>query len=256
MRGSHGRTHEPALDAAYLATLDVGGLDEAATDPVARLKNPGRDYTTATIFQVVLPPADDPAQLPRYRAVDVFVDQGSRHFQDAPGRPALVKRLVAYFDSWRVTHVVADRSGVGEGITDWLIAAMGHDRVTGYSFSGRGKARLGSRFLSLIETGRFHYWSGDQDRPLSDGWWFWQQVSACTYYVPPDGQFERDLRWSVPESAKVSTPAGRLPIHDDRLVSAALVAEADRLIREGKIAFGRAESAIVAPTDPLGDLSF
>ena len=40
---------------------------------------------------------------------------------------------------------------------------------------------------------------------------------------------------------KVSALRGRVALHDDRLISAALVAEADRLIREGKIVVGRAE---------------
>jgi hypothetical protein len=46
------------------------------------------------------------------------------------------------------------------------------------------------------------------------------------------------------------------PVHDDRLVSAALVAEADRLISENKIGMGRAVSAIIRPVDPLDHLSF
>jgi len=53
----------------------------------------------------------------------------------------------------------------------------------------------------------------------------------------------------------VSTPTGRKPVHDDRLVSAALVAEVDRLIREGKIKMGRAESAVIKGVDQLEALA-
>jgi hypothetical protein len=191
---------------------------------------------------------------PTYNAVDVFVDHGSKQFQDAPGKPALVQRLAAWLDSWQVSHLVGDESGVGLGMISWLTAAMGAHRVTGFNFAGTGKkAGLGSLFLSLVETGRFHYWEGD---PLSDAWWFWQQVAACSYEVPPDGKFDRDLKWEVPASHKTDTPTGPQPTHDDRLLSAALVAELDRLLREGKIALGRAESAVITGKDPLDDLSF
>jgi hypothetical protein len=129
--------------------------------------------------------------------------------------------------------------------------------VTGYNFAaGHGKAALGSAFLSLIETGRFAYWSDEINTPLSDGWYFFAQASACTYSLPPDGRFERDLRWSVPPNATVSTPAGRLPLHDDRLMSAALVAVYDRLYREGKLKLGRAASAVIPPVDPLDNMGY
>ena len=169
---------------------------------------------------------------------------GGRHFEDVAGRPNLVGRLAAWLESWGMDHLVADMSGVGQGVTSWLTAALGSHRVTGYGFAGTGKkAALGSGFLALIETGRFKYWVGDDDRPLSDGWWFWTQAGACSYDIPPDGHFERDLKWSVPANARVETPAGSQLVHDDRLISAALIAEVDRLYHQGAITIGRAETA-------------
>jgi len=169
---------------------------------------------------------------------------GGRHFEDVAGRPNLVARLAAWMESWGMAHLVADMSGVGQGVTSWLTAALGSHRVSGYGCAGTGKkAALGSGFLTLIETGRFKYWVGDDERPLSDGWWFWTQAGACTYDIPPDGNFERDLRWSVPANARVETPAGSELVHDDRLISAALIAEVDRLLHQGAITIGRAETA-------------
>ena len=133
----------------------MAGQDEASTDPVAQLAAPGRDYTVCTIFRLSSARSDgSPAHLPLYEAVDVFVDHGSRHFQDAPGRPALVQRLLAYLHHWRVAHLVADATGVGEGLVDWLAAALGPGRVTPFKFTAQSKAQLGSRFLSIVETGR------------------------------------------------------------------------------------------------------
>lgn len=261
----------------YVATLDIAGQDEAAGGAV----DTGRDYTVCTVFDVgrgpqiadggdgrrpqtgdgerrttkggphrresaSYPPAEIKS-LPVYRAVDVFVDQGSRHFEQQPGRGALAERLLAYLRHWQVRHLVADASGVGEGLVDWLAAQWGRQRVTGYKFTPRSKAGLGSAFVALVETGRFQYWAGDANEPLSAGWWFWRQVAACTYSLPGGGAFETHLRWGVPASARVDTPAGRLPVHDDRLLSAALVAHLDRLWQSGRVRTGAAVSAIIPP---------
>ena len=53
----------------------------------------------------------------------------------------------------------------------------------------------------------------------------------------------------------MSAPHGRVAVHDDRLVSAALAAEVDRLMRAGKIVVGRAESAVIEGVDPIEELS-
>jgi len=256
MRGSHPRQRHPQPGTLYVATIDVAGEDEAATDPLARLAHPGRDYTVATIFQVIQPAPGTAAPGPNYHAVDVFVDHGSKHFEDVPGQPALVQRLVAFLEHWRVAHLVVDESGVGLGLTSWLRAACGEQRVTGLSFAGVGaKAALGAAFLALVETRRFRYWTHD-DPPDDDAFWFWSQVEACTYDLPPDGRFERDLRWSVPASHRTDTPTGSRPTHDDRLLSAALVAHLDRKLADGSLLLGSAASAVVPAADPLADLSF
>jgi hypothetical protein len=248
MRGTHSRQRTAGSDQPYIvATLDVAGQDEAATEPLARLRNPGRDYTVAHVFELEVGEEDAG---PTYRAVDVFVDQGSRHFQDAAGRPKLAERLLAWLRKWQVIHLVADESGVGAGLVDWLSARLGAERVTGYAFSPVAKAGLGSAFISLVETGRFLYWSGEE-QPLSDGWWFFAQAEGCTYSLPAEGRFERDLRWGVPPEIKIDTPAGLLPLHDDRLVSAALVAVYDDLIRKDRLRLGSAKSAVIPPPDPL-----
>ena len=203
----------------------------------------------ATIFRVGPSAA---AGGPSYEAVDVFVDQGSRHFQAAPGRVSLADLLAAYLRRWNVAHVLLDAAGVGQGLADWLAASLGRERVTGFLLGGASaKARLGSDFLALIDTGRFRYWTGDEDESLSDGWWFWRQAEACAYTLGPGGRFDHDLRWSVPASARADTPLGPLPVHDDRLLSAALVAEVERRRAAGRLSLGASLSRVVAAADPL-----
>jgi hypothetical protein len=149
----------------------------------------------ATIFRVI-PPAR-PAPGPTYEAVDVFVDHGSRHFQESPGQPALVHRLLAWLQHWQVSHVIADATGAGEGLVDWLAAALGQSRITPFKFTPTTKAQLGSSFLSLIETGRFKYWTDDpSSEPCTlhlvpggpadpDSHSFFTQAAACSYSLPP-----------------------------------------------------------------------
>ncbi len=248
LRGAHARKREPD-NSAVIALIDVAGQDEAATDPLAQLDNPGRDYTVCTIVKII---ETDNGR--HYQAIDIFTDQGSRHFEDNPGRPSLAARLLAFLQHWRVLHTVIDSSGVGEGLYDWLRVKLGETAVTGFQFTKYSKAALGSSFLALVETGRFKYWTDDED--FSDSWWFFTQARHCTYEITPGGQFERDLKWFVPESAVIDTPAGTQKVHDDRLISAALTAVAEGEISKGNITMGLAVSQVNPGVDPLDNLKF
>jgi hypothetical protein len=259
MHGAHPRLGGPRPGELYVAAIDLAGQDEGAAEAGGPLRNPGRDYTVATIFRLTEAletgflgrnPVSNAG--PVYEAVDVFVDHGSRHFQAAPGRPRLADTLLTTLRRWDVAHTIIDASGVGQGLADWLAAALGRERVTAYALGGSSaKARLGSDLLALIDTGRFHYWTGDEDEPLSDGWWFWQQVAACGYSLPGAGRFDHDLRWGVPAGARLTTPRGVEAIHDDRLLSAALVAELERRRRDGALLLGASASRIIPGRDPL-----
>ena len=156
-------------------------------------------------------------------------------------------------DHWQVAHLVSDESGVGLGMTGWLSHALGANRVTGFNFAGTGtKAALGSAFLSLVETGRFKHWPIDAH--LGDAFWFWKQVEACTYEIPPDGRFDQHLKWGVSPTHKTDTPTGREPTHDDRLISAALIAHLDQMLRTGDLVLGTAQSAVIHATDPIAEM--
>jgi hypothetical protein len=244
MRGTHPRLTSPQKGEIYIAVIDVGGQDEAAVSPFAELDNPQRDYTLCTIVRVLLGATDIG---PVFEAVDIFQDQGSRHFQELPNQPSLFSRLLAYLKHWRVAAVVCDSTGVGQGITDALIEA--HPKpVFGFDFGkDHGKARLGSAFLALIETGRFRYFA--KAEPGSACWWFFQQADQCGYELPEGRTIEKGLQWGVSNSAKTELPDGRTRLtHDDQLLSAALCAEADRLIREEIIElFVPTKSIIIEP---------
>ncbi len=239
MDGRHEQQDRPRPHALYIATIDIGGQDEQTAAP-GQLDNPRRDYTIITIFTV----SND--RLPTYYAVSTFVDHGSRHFTASDGRLTLAESVLAYLNFWNVSAVVIDASGLGQGLSDWLT----HQRpnVHKFFFTGPSKAQLGSSFISLVEQGRVRYWKSTAE--FDDAWWFHAQAAACSYYIRPDGRFERDLHWSVPDSHTTSTPAGNVPTHDDRLISFALVAEIERLRLAGDLHLGIATSTITY-TDPL-----
>lgn len=239
MRGSHPQQRAPKPGQIIVITVDVGGQDEAATAAFAELTNPGRDYTVATVFEVN--PAAGGAE---YRAVGIFLDHGSRHFQDVPGQPSLFARLCTFIERWKPVAVITDTTGVGQGITDALLRQF-PATVFPFDFArNNGKARLGNGFLSLIETGRFKYFC-DGQREGGDSWWFFTQAEHCGYELAEGAPIERGLRWSVEPSAKVTCNGEQVPVHDDRLLSAALIAEADRLNREGKLFFSTGVSTVI-----------
>lgn len=236
MTGTHARQRTPTPGTTYLATLDVAGQDEAATR--GALQRPARDYTVCTIFEVA-----SGLLGPIYRAVDAFIDHGSRHFQSAPGAPALLDRLIAYLTLWQPIALIADASGVGQGLCDALAKAWPR-QVVAVQFTAARKSALGHAFIALIETGRFQYWTPDDP----DGWTFYEQCRLCTYEIQEGVPPERGLRWYVPSYATTTRPDGTtVPVHDDQLVSAALVAEADRLYRQGKLFLGGCISEVLRP---------
>lgn len=249
MTGTHSQIHSPLSGEVYVALIDVGGQDEAATGVFQDLHNPGRDYTVCTVVRVL--PGDDIGK--EYQAVDVFVDQGSRHFQDVPGQPSLFARLLTYLNHWSVTAVVCDMTGVGQGLTDALIKSY-RRAVFGFDFaSGFNKSRLGNDFLAIIETGRFKYFSG-QDQEDSDAWWFHLQCEHCGYEIREGESIERGMKWGVAESARVTVRGKSVPIHDDYLLSVALVAEVDRLSKSGELFLGTGESYTIRQPDIISEM--
>lgn len=250
MRGQHKQRHEPEVGKVYVVVVDVGGQDEGTTDVVHQLENPARDYTLATAFEVVQRERDE---RPLFRAVDVFVDQGSRHFQEVAGRSSLAERLLAWVEHWGAVAVVVDSTGVGEGLADWLTLHL-PDLVWGYKFTSRSKAALGSWFLGMVETGRFKYFTSSVQ--FDDAWWFFTQAAACGYALPVGGRIEEQMSWGVPSTHKTNGPEGLVLTHDDRLVSAALLGYLDELVRQDEIVLATGSSIVLPPRDPLDGLGW
>lgn len=217
MRGSHSRQLAPESGVIYAALLDVGGEDEGVRDGVGELANPGRDYTCCHIVAVDLAGVHDPlVGRPRYRLVQTRVWQGTRV-------AALLAQVRAFVEPWAPRYLVADASGVGQGLVSFLASGANYgERVVPFVFTAVSKAQLGSGFLAVVETGRFQHYADDDE----DARAFWREVAYCGYEVPEgEGALDRRMKWGVRDGQRDAATGE--DVHDDRLVAAALCAVLD-----------------------------
>lgn len=213
----------------YVFSIDVAGQDEVAfNDPESQyLKNPGRDAVTLTISDVDLSQLQT-LQAPIYRVVHREQWTGINHI-------AVFGKLMALADSWKPLYLVIDATGVGEGL--W--AMLDHryrEKVIPVKFTSQKKSEIGYRFIGIIETGRFRDCCPTAEVD--------EQYSSCISEVLIGPQ--KTLRWSVPEGQRNSS--GEL-IHDDIIVSDALVSEVDELPW-----IVSTETKIVQGIDPLNEM--
>lgn len=220
------------LGGPYSFLIDVAGEDEAAPD-VSGGPPGARDATALTIVAVDLTSlADDLLRAPTYRIVDRRVWTGARHTY-------LYAQIRGLAETWGPRWLAIDATGVGAGLASFLDKCF-PGRVLPFVFSQASKSQLGWDLLAVIETGRLRDWAltpGVRDEAAL----FLEQCRACQMEILPGP--ERRMRWGVPDGAR--SPLDGQPLHDDLLLSAALVALLDDK------PWGQARSAIVAGHDPL-----
>ena len=255
MRGRHAPEPAPLPGAVYAMTLDVAGEDESATQDSGDLMHetlltPRRDSTALTVFRIDFSTVEDPLiRRPSYLVALRKQWNNVRH-------STLYGAIKAMADLYRVRWLVVDCTGVGAGLTSFLSAAL-PDRVIPFEFNSRTKSDLLWNFLGIIDSGRFKdavissaFGFAFQEkgkttpadkRPqaaLSQGAGagrvgddvqsseqseFWRQVNFCEFEILPGPQ--KMVRWGVPDGTR--DPADGSPVHDDLLVSAAMVAVLD-----------------------------
>jgi hypothetical protein len=165
-----------------------------------------------------------------------------------------MERLVTYLRHWKVSAIVVDATGVGQGIADALMQTFSPRKVIPFNFAQKyNKARLGNDFLAIVETGRFKYFNTDLDCEGSDAWWFFTQCERCGYELGEGMPLEKGLKWQVSPTTTVLLQGQPTLVHDDRLLSAALIAEADRLYQNGQLIFSTGQSVVI-PRDILAEI--
>lgn len=223
MHGDHPRLHRAHPGHSYALLLDVAGEEMHAADaPPDPTRDIRRDSTVLTVIEIVSPKN---AVLPTYQVVDRRVWTGENHLTLA----AEIATLARHIWSGRLgecARVVVDATGIGHGLATMLRAALPTGTVVPFVFTAASKSALGWNFLAATAAGRFRDYADDG---APETRWFWQQVQACTFTVHPG--VGRLIAWSVPDPA----------LHDDLLISAALVTLLDPLDWRPRLALGRTE---------------
>lgn len=237
MQGIHHRQLHPSAPIEgkiYAFLLDVAGEDESQANNLEQMENKRRDSTYLTIVEIDLSTLSDPIlQKPTYKIILRLAWIGVKH-------PTLYGQLKSLFDVWKPIRFIIDATGVGAGLASFMQTALGETVVIPFTFNSATKSDLGWSFLAVIESGRFKDYIELDDTHST----FNLQLANCQMEIK-DGP-NKTIKWSVPENAR-DEETGQL-IHDDALLSAALVALLDEL------PLGTAESLIISQPDPLGDL--
>jgi hypothetical protein len=242
MQGDHERQLKPQPGTVYALLIDVAGEDEGiagADGDNEALANAGRDATAMTLVEVDLSSLEDElVNAPTYRVVNRRLWVGTKH-------TTLYGQIVAQIELFDPRFVVIDATGVGAGLASFFESKY-PEKLIPFVFSQASKSRLGWNFLSVIESGRFKDHRREQPAGAiqkDEQAIFWQEVEECQMEVIPGP--ERKLRWGVPDGTRAMD--GEL-VHDDLLISAALVALLDEQT------WGRAESEVIEAVDPLAGM--
>jgi hypothetical protein len=220
----------------YAFLIDVGGEDRDATPnlTVGRgwSETSPHDSTVLTCILVDLSTLSDPVlQGPTYRAVQRRVWTGA-------SQATLYAQLHSLVETWQPQCIVIDATGIGAGLAAFLEKNFGR-KVTPFIFTHKSKSDLAWDFLAVIETGRYKEYTPFDAELL-------RQLQACQLDILPGPG--RLCHWGVPDGTR-DPLTGEL-VHDDLVLSAALVARLDQQT------WGRAESAVIQASNPIQDLSF
>jgi hypothetical protein len=235
LRGDFRPLARPAPDdppgTYYACTIDVAGEEEDGLEGAAlRRAQPRRDSTALSVARVLTG-----AGRPVYEVVARYEWTGTRHTTLHDRIVALATRV------WGARHVVIDATGVGAGLASFLSATLGARVVSPFVFSSASKSQLAWDLLGLIDSGRLRVYTpapGDDPEQVRLDALFWQQVAACRYTVLPGPG--RLIRWGVEDER----------LHDDLLLSTALIAVLDRHDWRPRLARGGREGGIWTPAGP------
>ena len=252
--------HAPAsavpANAPVAFLLDVAGGDESNPLAAAEMNpNPRRDATALTVVEIDASTCADPLlRAPTYRPIQRRQWTGLPH-------PELYGQIVALAERFRARWLVVDATGLGAGLAAFLARAL-PGRVIPFVFNQASKSKLGWDFLQLVDSGRWRELEppvpltacaaalpGGSQNADSDFLraLFFAQLAACQYEILPGPG--RIMRWSVPESAR--HPAAGVLLHDDLLMSAALVT----LLDDQPTAAPGVQPHIIPAPDPLSDMN-
>lgn len=209
MAGEHFRLRKPGRgEYQYVAGVDFAGEVEGEKDEILRAAKPRQDSTVVTICRVNWQYATREFPYPTLEVVDHYYWTGQNHATQYQQLLHIVR------DVWRCVQVICDNTGVGAGVTSFLMDALG-GVVVPFDFNQHTKSELGYHFLSTINTERFQMYREDGEQSV-EAKEFWLEMDLAQQ----EARSGQKINFFVPEDEG----------HDDFLMSSALVTWATNYI--------------------------
>ncbi len=153
LSGGHVRRHAPDQGKTYVAGVDLAGEEEQVDELI--LTRPSRDATVITIaeLEAIQRSTALPIQ-PSLKVMEHYSWIGKKHSE------VFNQMLHILKDTWGVSRVVVDATGIGEPIASFLRQAMG-SRVAPFVFTQKSKSELGFELLAFINSARLQLYKQD-----------------------------------------------------------------------------------------------
>jgi len=201
LAGIHPRLHHPPGHAIYFAAIDLAGESEQAEGAMLRTVKPRQDSTVVTIGE--LQHFTEIGHEPVVNIVEHYSWIGTPHSDLFPRLVDLLKNV------WRCRIVVVDSTGVGAGVSSFLVKALGRSIVRPFVFTQPSKSKLGFNLLAAVNSGRLKMYASDGSDEYRQ---FWSEMERARSHYRPSQTM--DFRVPVEEG------------HDDFLMSLALLVDA------------------------------
>lgn len=152
MMGIHSRKKYREEGKTYIAGIDLAGQEEQLDGVLTR---PSRDATVITIAELDIIQRSEvrPAQ-PQLRVVEHYSWVGEKHTIALPRIIDILK------NTWNVSKVVVDATGIGEPIAAYVKHALG-SKVIPFVFTQKSKSELGFELLAFINSNRLKIYQQD-----------------------------------------------------------------------------------------------
>ena len=229
MKGVHEALYAPEKDRCYVFLVDVAGSDELI--PAAKRSggfSDRRDATVVTICDVFLPDGK-----PYDRNNFVWKVVGRRLYRNVV-TDLLEKEICRDIDLWKPEKIIIDHSGMGAMLSD-ILNSKYRRKVYPVDITAPNKTKMAWDFLSMVDTGRWIEYKGDELNILQSGFkpgverfellrdpmllqqMFFRELRSC--HLEPTGN-GANVRWGVKEGTR-DHATGRM-LHDDLVMSAAM----------------------------------
>ncbi len=174
MLGNHPRQKYREEGKTYIAGIDLAGQEEQLDELI--LTRPSRDATVITIAELDLRHQSEANLVqPSLKIVEHYAWIGKKHTE------AINTIIDLMRNTWNISKVVVDATGIGEPIAAILKQALG-SKVVPFVFTQKSKSELGFELLAFINSGRLKIYRQDGSEDYKE--LMYQLEKAKSVYRP------------------------------------------------------------------------